>query len=181
MLKLYHSLFLMLFMSEPKYAPRNAFPIFLKLHKTAEFITIVPYVESSSHRLAKVLMDSDVFYYWCFSLFASVIMRILISLLLPLVDSNLNALTRIPFNTLGLFFATTSAGTIRSKSDQFIVSTIAIGSIFTGIFCSGVLLQTFIGSATVPFFNSMLDVEKIPIKYKSNMFVLFNIMAENVE
>lgn len=168
-------------MSEPKYVPKNNVPIFLKLHSTADFVVIAPYIPSTNYNLAKLITDSDLFFYWCFSFASFVIVRIVISLINSLEKRKLNALTSIPFNTFGLFLATTSAQSIRSKSERIIVTFIAIGSIFTGTFCSGVLLQKFTGSSWTPFFNSMYDLEKIPLKYKSNQFVLTDIMDKRVK
>lgn len=170
-----------LFTSHEVITDKNKFPIYLRAHTTADFVVIVPYMEGSTNSLANIIMDSDLFNFWCISLFSLIITRIIIRILHPLLKTSLESLSNIPFNTAGLYFATTSAGPIRTKTEQIIVTVIAVGSIFTGTLCSGILLQTFVSNSAIPFYNSMSDLEKVQLKYQTNMFVVTNILETGVK
>lgn len=159
-------------MSNEESSERSKIPIQLRTHTTADFVTVVSYVNGSSNSLGNVIMDSDIFNFWCISFICLVIIRLIIRLIHPTVESNFESLSNVPFNTAGLFFATTSSGSVCSRSELILVTFIAIGSIFTGTLCSGILLQSFVSDNSVPFYNSMLDLEKIPhLQYKTNTFV----------
>lgn len=168
-------------MAQPKMTTMNKDPISLISHTLADFVVVVPYRESTSNGLGSVLLDSDLFNIWCISLLCFVAVRLLIRLIHPLEDKRSNSLMNLPFNTAGLYFATTSAGSVRSRSEQTVLTFIAIGSMFTGTLCSDILLQTFMGSSAIPFFNSMLDLEKIPLRYETNMFVYTNVLEKSVK
>lgn len=175
------SFFVSLFMSQPKMVVKNKIPLTLIAHKTADFVVVVPYMESITDGVGSVLLNSDLFNVWCISLLCFVIVRIVIRLVHPLAEKRPNALMNIPFNTTGLYFATTSEGPIKARSEITIVTFIAIGSMFSSTLCSDILLQSFMGSDAIPYFKTMLDLEKIPLKYEINMFVDKRILEASVK
>lgn len=143
----------------------------LKPHTTCDYVVVVPYRPGPTTRLGEVFLDSVIFNMWCISLVAFIVARLLIRYSHPNANRTSNALINIPFNTLGLTFATTSAGSVQSRSEHVLITFIAVSSMFTGTFCSGILLQTMFGSTVVPYFNSIADLKKMPsLNFENNIF-----------
>lgn len=146
--------------------PRKLIP-----HTTGVYVVIVPYLGSSSISLSAVLYDSPLFTVWCACLIYFVVVRLVIRCFHS-IEINRNELIYIPFNTIGLSFGTTAAGSVRTRSESIVIVFIAISSIFTGILCSGILLQSFVVSSSRPTINSLEDIYKFPnLTFMSNTFI----------
>lgn len=162
--------------SENRFLPSK--PLKLKPHTVSKFAIIVPYFGSSSVSLGQIMYDSPLFNIWCALVACFIIARVIIKSCPPF-KRNLNELVYIPFNTIGASFGTTSAENVRSSSENLIVLLIGISSLFTGTFCSGILLQSFVESTSIPFINSLYDLEKYPtLRFASNQFAYFLELGE---
>lgn len=168
-----------MYMSPTNY--RNDFQLPTKLvpHRTADYVVIVPYMAGSNESLANLLYESHLFNVWCISLVAFIIARIFLRHCHSSLRS-INELIYIPINTIGVSFGTTSADPTKSRPERIVILFVAISSIFTGMFCADILLQTFIASPLRPLINSLEDVEKFEsLKYTSNMFVTVNLLDKS--
>lgn len=157
--------------STNKYITRQANKLYP--HTLSHYVVVVPYFGSTTLSLGRILYDSPIFNIWCISVVVFIIVRIIIRKS-QRANNGLdhNKLTYIPFNTIGLSFGTTSAAnSLWSRPENIVVFFIGLSSIFTGIFCSGILLQSFVGSISIPNINSLKDLNKYPsLRYVSNQF-----------
>lgn len=157
-------------MSEASNKASIHFPIKLNSHSTARYVVVVPYFGSASSSLGQILYDSPLFNIWCALIVVFIVIRLFIRKLYRLENENYD-LTYIPFNTIGLSFGCTSPQNTQRRSENIIVLFIGVSSIFTGIFCSGILLQSLVGSLRRPYINSVEDLDKyIWLKFVLNQF-----------
>lgn len=165
-----------MYMSESDNKRFNLAPIQLISHTVAHFVVVVPYVGSTSSSVGQILYDSPIFNIWCASVVSFIIVRLCIRRCM-FIKICLNEISYIPFNTIGLSFGTTSAKSVRNRSENLVVLFIEVSSIFTGVFCSGILLQSFVGSSNRPIINSLADLDKLSsFQFVSNKYVLAHLM-----